>query len=167
MRRLIEPTAERLGWEPAEGEDDLTRKLRGTLLRTLGTTGRQGNARERARRVVDRLLESPESVDPDVAVAAVYVTASAGTEDDYQRFYERYKNATDPQEEGRFMYALPEFEHRAPDRRDIPDDARRSNPDLERTDGDRAVAGQRNQRRPGLGADQGQLGASSSSGSRR
>ena len=112
VRRLLEPAAERLGWEPAEGEDDLTRKLRGTLLRTLGTTGRQGNARERARGVVDRLLESPESVDPDVAVAAIYVTASAGTEDDYQRFYERYKNATDPQEEGRFMYALPEFEHR-------------------------------------------------------
>ena len=109
VRRLIEPAAERLGWEPAAGEDDLTRKLRGILLRTLGTTGKQGNARERARRVVDQLLESPESVDPDVAVAAVYVTASAGTEADYQRFFERYQNAADPQEEGRFLYALPEF----------------------------------------------------------
>ena len=109
VRKLIEPAAERLGWEPEAGEDDLTRKLRGTLLRSLGTTGRQGHARERARRVVDRMLESPESVDPDVAVAAVYVTAAAGTEADYQRFYEQYKNATDPQEEGRFMYALPDF----------------------------------------------------------
>ena len=109
VRKLVEPAAERLGWEPAAGEDDLTRKLRGILLRTLGTTGRQGDARERARRVVERLLEDPESVDPDVAVAAIYVTASAGTETDYQRFVERYQNAADPQEEGRFMYALPEF----------------------------------------------------------
>jgi puromycin-sensitive aminopeptidase len=109
VRTLIEPAAERLGWEPAPGEDDLTRKLRGTLLQTLGTTGRQGHARERARRIVDELLESPESVDPDVAVAAVYVTASAGTEADYQRFFERYEHAVDPQEEGRFMYALPQF----------------------------------------------------------
>lgn len=109
VRKLIEPAAERLGWEPEAGEDDLTRKLRGTLLRTLGTTGRQGRARERARRVVDRLLESPGSVDPDVAVAAIYVTAAAGTEADYHRFYDQYKNATDPQEEGRFMYALPDF----------------------------------------------------------
>ena len=109
VRKLIEPAAERLGWEPEEGEDDLTRKLRGTLLQTLGTTGRQGYARERARRVVDQLIESPESVDPDVAVAAVYVTASAGTGPDYLRFYERYRNAADPQEEGRFMYSLTEF----------------------------------------------------------
>ena len=109
VRKLIEPAAERLGWEPAEGEDDLTRKLRGTLLQTLGTTGRQAHVRERARRVVDQLIESPESVDPDVAVAAVYVTASAGTEPDYRRFYERYRSASDPQEEGRFMYSLPEF----------------------------------------------------------
>jgi len=109
VRTLIEPAAERLGWEPAPGEDDLTRKLRGTLLQTLGTTGRQGHARERARRIVDELLESPESVDPDVAVAAVYVTASAGTEADYRRFFERYEHAVDPQEEGRFMYALPQF----------------------------------------------------------
>ena len=112
VRRLVEPAAGRLGWEPAEGEDDLTRKLRGTLLRTLGTTGRQGNTRERARRVVDRLLEAPESVDPDVAVAALYVTASAGGEEEYDLFSNRYENATDPQEEGRFMYALPEFEDR-------------------------------------------------------
>jgi puromycin-sensitive aminopeptidase len=109
VRDLIEPTAERLGWEPEAEEDDLTRKLRGILLRALGTTGKQGHTRERARRVVDRLLESPESVDPDVAVAAVYVTADAGTEADYQRFYERYSRAVDPQEEGRFMYALPGF----------------------------------------------------------
>jgi puromycin-sensitive aminopeptidase len=113
VRELIEPTAERLGWEPEEGEDDLTRKLRGTLLRTLGTTGKQGHARERARRVVDKMFESPASVDPDVAVAAVYVTADAGTEPDYQRFYERYANAVDPQEEGRFMYALPGFPQRS------------------------------------------------------
>jgi len=109
VRSLIEPAAERLGWEPEEADDDLTRKLRGTLLRTLGTTGRQGNARERAGRVVDRLLESPESVDPDVAVAAISITADAGSEVDYQRFYERYEHATDPQEEGRFMYALAGF----------------------------------------------------------
>lgn len=109
VRDLIEPTADRLGWEAEEGEDDLTRKLRGTLLRALGTTGKQGHARERARRVVDQLLESPESIDPDVAVAGVYVTADAGTEADYQLFYERYEKAIDPQEEGRFMYALPGF----------------------------------------------------------
>ena len=111
VRSLIEPAAGRLGWEPEDGEDDLTRKLRGTLLRALGTTGQQGHARERARRVVDRLFESPESVDPDVAVAAIHITAAAGTETDYRRFYERYEQAADPQEEGRFMYALPEFPH--------------------------------------------------------
>ncbi len=109
VRTLIEPVADRLGWEPAEGEDDLTRKLRGTVLRTLGTVGRQGHAQERARRVVERMLESPESVDPDVAVAALYVTASVGTEADYRLFYDRYAQASDPQEEGRFMYTLPEF----------------------------------------------------------
>jgi puromycin-sensitive aminopeptidase len=113
VRDLIEPTADRLGWEPEEGEDDLTRKLRGTLLRALGTTGKQRHTRERARRVVDQLLESPESVDPDVAVAAVYVTADAGTEADYQLFYERYEKAVDPQEEGRFLYALPGFPQRS------------------------------------------------------
>jgi puromycin-sensitive aminopeptidase len=109
VRRLIEPMADRLGWEADPAEDDLTRKLRGTLLRALGTTGKQGHTRERARRIVERLIEAPETVDPEIAVAAVYVTADAGTEADYRLFRERYENAADPQEEGRFMYALPEF----------------------------------------------------------
>lgn len=109
VQELLEPTADRLGWEPEEGEDDLTRKLRGTVLRALGIIGKQGHIRDRARRVVDRMFESPGSVDPDVAVAAIYVTADAGTEADYQRFYEKYEQAADPQEEGRFLYALPGF----------------------------------------------------------
>jgi puromycin-sensitive aminopeptidase len=109
VRNLIEPAADRLGWEAGRDEDDLTRKLRGILLRSLGTTGKQGQTRERARRIVDRLIEAPESVDPEIAVAAVYVTADAGAEADYRLFCDRYQNAADPQEEGRFLYALPEF----------------------------------------------------------
>ena len=109
VRDRVGPAAARLGWEPRAGEDELTRQLRGDLLRALGTLGDdqaiQAEARERwARYRADR-----SAVDPNVAPALVAVLAHAGGEAEYAEFLGRFKAAPTPQEEQRYLYALAGF----------------------------------------------------------
>ena len=44
VRDRVGPAAGRLGWEPRAGEDELTRQLRGDLLRALGVLGDDSEA---------------------------------------------------------------------------------------------------------------------------
>jgi puromycin-sensitive aminopeptidase len=109
VRTLVGPALERLGWEPASGEDDLTRQARGTVLTTLGIMGADRGVQARAREVHDAYVADPAAVDPNVAGAVVSITASAGTEDDHAAFLERFRSSPSPQESLRYLYALAGF----------------------------------------------------------
>jgi puromycin-sensitive aminopeptidase len=58
----------------------------------------------RAREIDDR-----GGADADVASACVNVVASAGSEDDFQRFLARSNDSSSPQEQLRYLYALGDF----------------------------------------------------------
>lgn len=105
VRGLLAPAAERLGDTPRAGEDDRTRELRGTLLRGLGVLGRDELAISRA----GQLYVTP-GADPSLAAAATDVLAATGDEARFEQFVDRYRNASTPQEEVRFLYALADFE---------------------------------------------------------
>ncbi len=109
VRTLVAPALERLGWEPAAGEDDLTRQARGTVLTALGVLGADPGVRARARETHDAYLADPGAVDPNVAGAVVSVLAASGTEDDHAAFLERFKTSTSPQESLRYLYGLAGF----------------------------------------------------------
>ena len=49
VRGLAGPALHRLGWTPAEGEDDLTGELRGLLIRTVAILGNDRDVQEKAR----------------------------------------------------------------------------------------------------------------------
>jgi puromycin-sensitive aminopeptidase len=90
VRELLRPAVDRLGWEPDEGEGDLTRALRGQLVQSLE-------------------LELAAEGDPQLLQAAVEAVATEGSAEDLDRFWERYRGASTPQEEERYLFATARF----------------------------------------------------------
>ena len=101
---LTSLTRHRLGDEPAPDEDDRTRQLRGTLLAAVGTLSDDAEAGARAEQILDQ-------TDPDseLLAAAVKVLAHRGDRERFEEFRDRFTAATNPQEEMRYLYALPNF----------------------------------------------------------
>ena len=109
VRDRLRPAAGRLGWEPRPGESDLTRQLRGDLLRALGTLGDDPDVRAEARARYARYREHDGALDPNLVPAVVATLAASGGEAEYGEFLERFRHARTPQEEQRYLYALAGF----------------------------------------------------------
>lgn len=101
---LIAPTLERLGWEPGADDNERVRQLRGMMVNTAGAFVGDPEAIGRAREIDDR-----GGADADVASACVSVVASAGSDDDFERFVARSNDPSSPQEQLRYLYALGDF----------------------------------------------------------
>jgi puromycin-sensitive aminopeptidase len=105
VRELVAPQADRLGWSPETGEGDLTRELRGLLLRARGGLGDDQDTVTEARGVLEQALDAPDTVDGEVASAALAIVASNGGVDDFARFLELREDAATPQDQVRFLRA--------------------------------------------------------------
>ena len=101
-----------LGFEPQPGEADLDRELRGVLFEAAGGRGRDDLVRTRARELFEAAAENAAAVEPNLAAAAVHVTAAAGDETDYERMVEMYRSADTPQSELRYLQSLLLFDSR-------------------------------------------------------
>jgi puromycin-sensitive aminopeptidase len=108
IRGLLWPAIERIGWEPREGERDLDKPLRGALMAALGVLGADPQAFGMAMEI-ERESRGDGQVDPSLAAASVAIVAAGGTAEDYGRYLEAIGSARTPQEELRYLYALPDF----------------------------------------------------------
>jgi puromycin-sensitive aminopeptidase len=102
-----------LGWTPRAGDDELTRQLRGDLVRVLGVLGNDPAIHARALELYRAHLADAAAVDPNVLPALIAVLAHTGDATRYDEFLARFRAATTPQEEQRYLYALAAF--RAPE----------------------------------------------------
>ncbi|HZT82492.1 MAG TPA: M1 family metallopeptidase, partial [Gemmataceae bacterium] len=109
VRDRIGPALADLGWSPKEGESELTRQLRGDLVRAAGTLGNDAAVQARAVEVYAEYLRSPAALDANVAAAVVPVLAHVGDAARYSEFLQRFRSAATPQEEQRYLYALAAF----------------------------------------------------------
>ncbi len=109
VRDRLRGAAGRLGWEPRGGEGELTRQLRGDLLRALGTLGDDPEVQAEARRRYARYREDARALDPNVLPAVIATLAASGGEAEYVEFFDRFRRAATPQEEQRYLYALAGF----------------------------------------------------------
>jgi puromycin-sensitive aminopeptidase len=109
VARLVSPAFERIGWEPRSGQGERTGSLRSTLLNALGTIGGREDVQARARALHASYIEDRAAVAPDIVDALVAIVAWTGSEADYETFRERSINAATPQEEVRYLFALPGF----------------------------------------------------------
>jgi puromycin-sensitive aminopeptidase len=109
VRRLIRPKFEQLGWQPQPGEDERSGTLRANLFRVLGTYGGDGEVRGRAAELHRTYLTDRAAVHADLLGAIVAVIAWTGGEAEYDLFLDRARSAPTPQEEERYLFALPVF----------------------------------------------------------
>ncbi|HEV8471297.1 MAG TPA: M1 family aminopeptidase [Methylomirabilota bacterium] len=110
VRDRAAPALATLGWIPRAGEDELTRQLRGDLVRALGVLGNDATVQARAAEVYAAHLADPASVDPNLLPAAIAVLAHAGDAARYEEFLTAFRSARTPQEEQRYLYALAGFQ---------------------------------------------------------
>ncbi|MEN8114993.1 MAG: M1 family metallopeptidase, partial [Actinomycetota bacterium] len=112
VRDLVANKADEMGWDPSDGEDDRSRKLRGALIAALGNLGDDKETQRRARLVHDEVRTGESSVDAEVADAALAVVASNGELADFDRFLEMSDAATTPLDVVKYLRAAA----RVPDR---------------------------------------------------
>jgi puromycin-sensitive aminopeptidase len=112
VRDLVRPALARLGWEPTPGESELVGQLRGSLVGTLGTLGRDPEVIRRARELFANYTSDRGSVDRNLVPSVVSVYAYNGAQAEYDDLVERYRTASTPQEEQRFLFSLASFQHR-------------------------------------------------------
>jgi puromycin-sensitive aminopeptidase len=112
VRDRIQPAAEQLGWSPRPGEDELTRQLRGDLIRALGTLGNHAETQRQAAELYASFQRNAAAVDPNVLPALIAVLAHVGNAARYEEFAKAFRGAGTPQEEQRYLYALVAFQPR-------------------------------------------------------
>jgi puromycin-sensitive aminopeptidase len=112
VRRRVAPIAGALGWAPQRGESDLVRQLRSELIGALGRLGNDPPTQARARELYVTSRKDPAAVDPNLLPTLVSILAFTGDDERYEEFSERFKNATTPQEERRYLFSLAMFTQR-------------------------------------------------------
>jgi len=106
----VGPSYRRLGWESKAGESDLTRRLRGQLIVAMGRLAEDPEVIATAVTVADH-SESDRGIDPEVARAALFVTASHGGPELHAAYLRRYQESKSPQDQDRLLVALTLFDH--------------------------------------------------------
>jgi puromycin-sensitive aminopeptidase len=108
VRDRARPALTALGWTPRAGEDELTGQLRADLIRALGTLGNDPDVQGQAAELYGA-YERGTAVDPNLLPALIAVLAHAGDEARYDDFLKKFRSASTPQEEQRYLYALTAF----------------------------------------------------------
>ena len=102
VRDRVGPAFADLGWTPQQGESELTKQFRAEILRALGILGNDPAVQQRAA----ELYALRDSVDPNILPAIIAILAHVGDDARYREYVERFKHASTPQEERRYLYAL-------------------------------------------------------------
>ena len=109
VRGRVGPVVKELGWDPKPGESDLIRQLRGDLIGALGKLGSDPATQQQAAERYQQYRKDPSTADANVVPALVGILAHTGDEARYEEFSERYRTASTPQEERRYLFSLAAF----------------------------------------------------------
>jgi aminopeptidase N len=109
LRGYLTPMLKDLGWEAKPGESDEQRTLRSRLINALGYDARDPDVLAEARKVADKALDDPSSVDREIANGAMALAALNGGEDFYNRLMTALKNPKSPEEYYMYLFTLPQF----------------------------------------------------------
>ena len=108
-RRLLNPIANEVGWDPKPGESDEQKSLRAELLGALGESGHDPDALAVARKLADRVLDDPDSVDGDLANVALALAAKNGDAALYDKVLAKTKAPKTPEVYYLYLGALEKF----------------------------------------------------------
>ncbi len=109
MRQFLSPAMKEVGWEPRPGDSDETRALRARLFRALGYDARDPETLEQARKIADKALDNPGSVDQNLAGVALPLAALNGDAALYDRLIAALKKPKSPEDYYTYFFTLPQF----------------------------------------------------------
>jgi aminopeptidase N/puromycin-sensitive aminopeptidase len=109
LRQYLMPVLKDVGWEPKPGESDEQRALRARLFNGLGYDARDPDVLAQARKLADRALDDPASVDREMASGALALAALNGDQAFYDRLLTAIKNPKSPEEYYMYLFTLPQF----------------------------------------------------------
>jgi aminopeptidase N len=109
VRQYLAPAMKDLGYEPKPGESDEQRTLRSRLFDALGYDARDPETLEEARKIADKALADPASVDSEMAGGAFALAALNGDSAFYDRVMEATKNPKSPELYYTYLFTLPRF----------------------------------------------------------
>src|SRR5580700_6937939 len=89
LRGYLAPMMKDVGWDPKPGESDEQRTLRGRLFNSLGYDARDPEVLAQARKLADKVLDDPSSVDRQLAGGALALAALNGDQALYDRLIDR------------------------------------------------------------------------------
>jgi aminopeptidase N/puromycin-sensitive aminopeptidase len=113
LRGYLTPAVKEIGWEPKTGESDEQRTLRAGLLNSLGYDARDPDALAEARKIADKALADPSSVDHELAGGALPLAAINAGSDFYDKLMTGLKNPKSPEEYYLYFFTLPNFTDQA------------------------------------------------------
>ncbi len=109
VRAAFGRRARALGFAERKGEPEDARILRPTLLELVGDEGEDAQLRSRARTVADRWLSNHDATSPELASAALFLSAIAGNAAFYETLHARARAEKDRVERQRILAAMGEF----------------------------------------------------------
>ncbi len=113
VRGRLGPAVTDLGWAPQSDESELTKQLRGDLIGAQGKLGNDPAIQSRATELYRAYCDDATAVDPNVVPALVAILAHTGDATRYDQFDERFRTATTPQEERRYLFSFAAFRPKA------------------------------------------------------
>jgi aminopeptidase N/puromycin-sensitive aminopeptidase len=109
LRQYLTPAMKDVGYEPKPGESDEQRTLRSRLFDALGYDARDPETLEEARKIADKALADPASVDTEMAGGAFALAALNGDSAFYDRVMAATKNPKSPELYYTYLFTLPRF----------------------------------------------------------
>jgi len=109
LRQYLKPALNDVGWEPKPGESDEQRTLRARLYNALGYDARDPEVLAQSRKIADKFLEDPNSVDRELAGGAFGLAALNGDQAFYDRLMNGLKNPKSPEEYYGYLFTLANF----------------------------------------------------------
>ena len=109
LRQYLAPAMKEMGYEPKPGETDEQRTLRARVFGTLGYDARDPETLEEARKIADKALADPASVDSELAGGAFSLAALNGDSAFYDRVLAATKNPKTPEQYYTYLFTLPQF----------------------------------------------------------
>jgi aminopeptidase N len=109
LRNFLTPLMKDVGWEPKPGESDEQRTLRTRVFSALGYDARDPEALAEARKIADKAIADPNSVDHELAGAAVPLAALNGGAEYYDKVMTAMKETKSPELYYSYFLTLPQF----------------------------------------------------------
>ena len=109
LRQYLTPILKDVGWEPRPGDSDEQRTLRARVFNALGYDARDPEVLAQARKIADKALNNPGSVDEELAGSAFGLVALTGDQAFYDRLMAGLKNPKSPEEYYLYFVTLTQF----------------------------------------------------------